>query len=412
MLGIYTAIPLEPSGCFYYRVHVPLRGLKKIGAADICIDFGRGMTEEDRGIAAATSDIILFYASTGDAVTASIKALKAMKSGFADDRKTVIHPPSLVFDMDDNLDFVHPFNHAFVRLGTRNYDGTKLNPGDILMGQIGTETFPIWEDKKTRTDGYTFDIVSNHATVQNAHANARLCDGLTVPSKHLVEYYRDEIGCKNIYQYPNSVIPEDYPKAHLAPRTDGSVRILWQGGGSHMPDWFPLREAIREVCLRWPQAKFVIWGTSFKWIHDNIPDGQLEFVDWVGYDGYKAYRTLIDADINLCPLVDSVFNRGKSCIKWYEGSMLSRPEATLAADVRPYTEEMTDGENCLLYNTPEDFVEKLGALIENAELRQRLAENARRWVLDNRHYEKTAAGLNEFYQELRARKASESLLEV
>jgi glycosyltransferase involved in cell wall biosynthesis len=227
-----------------------------------------------------------------------------------------------------------------------------------------------------------------------------------------MEYYRDELGVKNLYQYPNSVIPGDYPKAQLAPRTDGKVRILWQGGGSHMPDWFPLRDAVREVCVRYPQAVFVIWGTNFRWIHDNIPDGQIEFVNWVGYDGYKAYRTLIDADINLCPLVNNIFNRGKSCIKWYEGSILSRPEATLAANERPYSEEMVDGETGLLYDHPDEFVQKLGALIESAELRQRLGENAKKWVLENRLYTKTAVGLHEFYQELRARKERESLLEV
>jgi glycosyltransferase involved in cell wall biosynthesis len=412
MIGVYSAIPLEPSGCFYYRVHVPLRGIQDAGLGQYYVDTGRGLTEKERAIAAATSDIVLFYASTGDAVTASIKQLKAMKSGFADDGTTVIHPPSLVFDMDDNLDFVHPFNHAFVRLGTRNWDGEKLNPGDDLMGRIGDETFPIWEDKKTKSDGFEFNIAMNHATVQNAHMNARLCDDVTVPSTHLMEYYRDELGVKNLYQYPNSVIPGDYPKAQLAPRTDGKVRILWQGGGSHMPDWFPLRDAVREVCVRYPQAVFVIWGTNFRWIHDNIPDGQIEFVNWVGYDGYKAYRTLIDADINLCPLVNNIFNRGKSCIKWYEGSILSRPEATLAANERPYSEEMVDGETGLLYDHPDEFVQKLGALIESAELRQRLGENAKKWVLENRLYTKTAVGLHEFYQELRARKERESLLEV
>jgi glycosyltransferase involved in cell wall biosynthesis len=133
-------------------------------------------------------------------------------------------------------------------------------------------------------------------------------------------------------------------------------------------------------------------------------------MDWVPYPTYKAHRVLADADINLCPLIDNQFNRSKSCIKFYEGSILEVPEATLAGNCRPYSEEIVDGENGLLYSDPAEFVTKLSALIENAELRRDLARRAKAWVLENRHYEKTIPGLFEFYQHLRAKK--KVLLEV
>jgi spore maturation protein CgeB len=65
---------------------------------------------------------------------------------------------------------------------------------------------------------------------------------------------------------------------------------------------------------------------------------------------------------------------------------------------------MTDGEDSLLYNDPKEFAEKLGILIENAELRKTLGEAGKKRVLETRHYLKTAPGLFEFYKELRARK--------
>lgn len=413
VLGLYSHIPAEPTGCFYYRVWVPFRGLQRYCRSEICIDQGKGMNTEQRAMTQISSDILLFYAMSGTGVEKTIELVKGMKSGMGSDGKTMEYPPSTVFDMDDNIDYVHPFNHTFVTMGTRNFDGSLLNPGDSLRVSFpdGT-TEMLWEDRITVRDGVEFNIEKNHAHLQSAHKTARMCDGVTVPGPVMRDYYRDVIGCNNVYIFPNSVIPEDYPKTKLAPREDGSVRILWQGGGSHMPDWFPLRDAVREVCLRYPQVKFVIWGQDFPWIHDNIPDAQFEFVPWIGYAGYKAHRTLVDADINLCPLVDNIFNRSKSCIKWYEASILEKPEATLASRVRPYSDEMVDGETGLLYDDPSDFVQKLGMLIENAELRARLAENAKRWVMENRHIEKTVPGLYEFYQELRARKRAESLLEV
>jgi glycosyl transferase family 1 len=409
--GIYSQIPLEPSGCFYYRVQVPMRCLQRLGLANICIDQGKGITNEERGAVQASSDIVLMYASSGKAREDAMEILSKMKPGVGTDGKTFEYPPSVIFDMDDNIDYVHPFNPAFVGLGTRNWNGDELNPGDRLNVTMpdGSDLI-LWDDKKTRSNGFVFDVLRNQMTVAHAHKLSRMAEGVTVASTFLKEYYEEIVGCKDVYFFPNSVIPEDYPKAKLAPRDDGTIRILWQGGASHLPDWFPLRTAIREICIKYPQVRIIIWGQNFPWIHDNIPHTQLEFIPWIGYDGYKAHRTMVDADINLCPLIDSTFNRSKSCIKWYEASIISKPEATLAGRVRPYTEEIVDGETALLYDTPEDFVEKLSALIENEELRRKLGERAKKWVLENRHYEKTVPALFEFYQEIRARKRS--LIEV
>jgi glycosyltransferase involved in cell wall biosynthesis len=84
--------------------------------------------------------------------------------------------------------------------------------------------------------------------------------------------------------------------------------------------------------------------------------------------------------------------------------MPNKPEATLAARVGPYKDEMEDGVTGLLYDDPKDFFDKLCVLIEKEELRRELAERAKKWVLENRHYEKTVPRLYEWYQELRARK--------
>jgi glycosyltransferase involved in cell wall biosynthesis len=247
-----------------------------------------------------------------------------------------------------------------------------------------------------------WDIATGHAKF--IHETAKRCDGTTVTCRQLAEYLKTTHQYQNVYIYPNSIIPEDWRRPQLAPHE--GVRILWQGGGSHMIDWFPLKDAIRSVALKYPQAKFVIWGTSFKWVMDAIPEAQYEYIDWVPYEAYKATRVIVDCDINLCPLkANDRFNESKSAIKWYEGCMPAIPEATLAANTSPYSDEIEDGETGLLYNDPAEFAEKLGILIERAELRKKLGESARKWVLENRDYRLTTPPLFEFYKELRARKA-------
>jgi glycosyltransferase involved in cell wall biosynthesis len=111
---------------------------------------------------------------------------------------------------------------------------------------------------------------------------------------------------------------------------------------------------------------------------------------------------MLDCDINLCPLVDNAFNRCKSAIKWYEASVMPTPEATLAQDTAPY-QEIQDGKTGLLFKTPAEFVEKLSLLIEDAQLRKKLGEGARKWVMNNRLPQHTTPGLLDFYTETRNR---------
>jgi glycosyltransferase involved in cell wall biosynthesis len=178
---------------------------------------------------------------------------------------------------------------------------------------------------------------------------------------------------------------------------------------SHYPDWYPLRYAVKAVVDKYPHVKFVIWGTKFDWITTVIPENQLEYHEWTDYAAYKMKRSIMDCDINLAPLVDAPFNWCKSGIKFYEASIGPRPEATLAANVQPYSLEIEDGKTGLLYNSPEEFAQKLGLLIENATLRKNLAAGAKKWVEANRTPDATIPGLAEFYEELRRQRRMEAL---
>jgi glycosyltransferase involved in cell wall biosynthesis len=185
---------------------------------------------------------------------------------------------------------------------------------------------------------------------------------------------------------------------------DKRVRVLWQGGQSHLIDWYPLRESLRAVCQKYKdQFTFVCWGEYFDWINEVVPPSMLEFHPWTEYAAYRLKRGLLNIDINLCPLVNSPFNSCKSAIKWYEASIFEdMPEATLAQRGHVFN-EIEDGVTGMLFDGPDDFVEKLGLLIENAELRKRLGTAAHKWVLDNRTPEKTIPGLFDFFAETRAR---------
>lgn len=387
------------SACTYYRVQVPTEALVKQELVQLYLEDGTYAKGAELGL--LYSDIALFYGVAGEHYLNQFRAIRKIKPGLRDGHE--IYPPTIIYDIDDNCDFVHPFNSTFVRLGVRGYpDAQFLKPGDGLdITDSEGRKIARWEDEVTQADGTTFDIARNLKEMKVRHELMRTAHGVTVPSNGLARYMRDVIGIKNVYVFPNTVVPEHYENIPVM-RTDDCVRILWQGGASHIIDWYPLRDALKTITQRHKNIKFVIFGELFPWIHGVIPDEMIEHHPWVSYEAYKLKRGLLNIDINLCPLVKNVFNICKSAIKWYEGSVWKNPEATLAANTPPYNEEIKDGETGLLYSTPEEFVEKLSLLIENADLRKRVSFGAREWVMENRTPEKTIPGLFDFYQETRA----------
>jgi len=393
----------------YYRVEVPMHGLDKHGAKV----FRRHVTDayDDYLPAALASDVFHSYAAVSEPVLEMFRTIADMKPYRQGDGSIKV-PPVTIWDCDDNTDFCHPVNSAFAVWGVRGYpDMDFLEPGDTIEIEINGEKQAIWVDQETRNgDGQLFDIQRNLKLLKLKHDMQRTATGVTVPSPDLADYFRNVLQIKNVYVYPNTVIPEHYSEWPMMPPPEGEVRILWQGSMSHYIDWAPLKGVLRGICEKYPQTKWLIWGDNFKHIHDMIPREQIEVFPWTAYPAYKLQRGLMRPHINICPLVDNIFNRGKSAIKWYEASIWKNPEATLAGNVGPY-KEIVDGENGMLYSTPEEFAQKLSLLIEDAQLRQRLGHNAKKWVLENRTHKATLPGLIEFYEELQRQRLSPVLLE-
>jgi len=101
---------------------------------------------------------------------------------------------------------------------------------------------------------------------------------------------------------------------------------------------------------------------------------------------YPDVLAKCDFDIGLAPLQDNEFNRGKSCIKFYEYASVGTP--VLASDVMPYSSEVSYRAK----NTVDDWCKKLEKLIVDKKFRLRLAKQQQDWVMKNRTTAQTALG--------------------
>lgn len=398
------------NACTYYRIEVPYGLLSDRGLASVYGDRTSDATNEishrNSVLALMYSDIMHQYSLAGDAQLHRLQSIKRRKPAMHGE--TLVVPPAIVYDVDDNADFVHPFNGTYAHLGVRAYPSAKLlTPGDVLIHENWKgEPEEVWADQETVHDDTLFDISRNLYNMKIRHQIVRESDAATVSSRSLASYFREVLGQKNVYVFPNTVVPEHYEN-HEVVRKDNRVRILWQGGASHYVDWYPLRDTLKALVDKYRgKIVFVMWGQRFPWVDAVLPEDMIEYYGWSPYEVYKLRRGLLNIDINLCPLVDNVFNRGKSAIKWYEASIGREPEATLAQKTEPY-HEIEHNKTGLLFNSPDQFVEMLSALIENADLRKRLGAGAKEWVLANRTPDATIPGLHEFLLDTRNRQKRE-----
>ncbi|MBR1398167.1 MAG: glycosyltransferase [Selenomonadaceae bacterium] len=126
---------------------------------------------------------------------------------------------------------------------------------------------------------------------------------------------------------------------------------------------------------------------------DKIYDGQ-----YVPYNVYE--QVLRNSHIALLPLRDTIFNRSKSDLKFIE---CAGNGAVVLASPTVYANSVKDGETGFIYKDVNEFYNKLKLLINNANKRYQIAENAYNYVKHNRllsqHYEERW----NWYNELSAR---------
>lgn len=170
----------------------------------------------------------------------------------------------------------------------------------------------------------------------------------------------------------------------------------FSGSITHNENFDLIRSAILKILKEFPQTELHLVG------HLTIPDEmknykkQLivhDFLDWTLLPSLVA-----EMDINLAPLVDTVFNRAKSEIKWLEAALVNVP--TIASDLGSFAQMISEGGTGILASDTE-WYEKLKELIISSEKREILATNALEQILKNEitkeHMDQLTEKINEIY---------------
>jgi glycosyltransferase involved in cell wall biosynthesis len=191
----------------------------------------------------------------------------------------------------------------------------------------------------------------------------------TAPLADFLRQYNPHVGL-----FPNQLAGLPAPRP---PAPAGAVTLFF-GALNREPDWQPLLPGLNRllaehgerlrVCVVHDRAFFDALQTSAKSFEPFCP--------------YERYADVLrGCDVALLPLLPTPFNRMKSDLKYLE---CAAHGVVALASPTVYEGSLVDGATGLLFRSPEEFEERLRALIRDGELRARLAANAYAWVAQHR----------------------------
>lgn len=248
-------------------------------------------------------------------------------------------------------------------------------------------------------------LVSN-ALKDQYEGMIREADAIITPSSVLAKKFKKLVKGKPVFICPNGIDFEAYLDR---PREHSDLVIGYMGAASHWGDLKIIGNVISNLAQK-HDFLFTIYGLvgepmeatmyyyrkylganlmpeknpyykSALGFYDQLRNIRIWHVPFMPPELHPSILSRCDFDIGLAPLEDNEFNRGKSCVKFYEYASVGT--VTLASNVQPYSDEV----NYLAKNTEKDWYNKLEKLIVDKEFRLKTLAQQQKWVRDNRSLE-------------------------
>lgn len=344
-MNIFFAV--NHSGCAWWRMRQPFNMIKKKNLANVKIfDNATNDPQELVKNMFEWSDVVVTQSPAG------LKAVSLALS-FIEMGKTVI------VDFDDLTFSCSPFNPAYKTLGL-----SEVKVKDIH----GKESF-LWKDE---TQG--FSIKDNELRFKSQQHLLKIAHGITTTTEELKNLYLETVPNRkdDFYILPNSIDFNLFKPLETKDVSD-VIRIGWTASDSHLSEFWLVNNVMTRLFKKYGnRICFVLLG-NLKQFDKIFENNSYERHDFVALSVYPLKLASLHLDIGICPLENDAFNRGKSQLKWSEYSALRIP--SVCSDVIPY--------NCVENNVTglkakneDEFVERIGELIENKEKRKYIADNA------------------------------------
>lgn len=205
----------------------------------------------------------------------------------------------------------------------------------------------------------------------------RACDGIICSTEYIARRYARFN--RNLYICQNGLDVERYG---LTRPERSTINIGWAGATGHLKAMVPWLNGMLRVMRQYKDTCFISIGMPelADAINQALGTERAIGIPFIPVECYPAAMTMFD--IALAPAGSSSWYRGKSDLRWLEASALGVP---VIADPNVYP-NIEPGRTGFWASGPDELSFLLRKLVEDAELRHRVGEEAREYV----HRERTA----------------------
>lgn len=298
---------------------------------------------------------------------------------------------------------ITPNLHQLIENAHKQGKKVYFDVDDLVIDTSYTDELPvvkamIAQDKEIFDDG----ITRNGKTLA-------MCDGAIVTTQRLAQEIAKIVPTVLINRNTASAEMVSLSQAayQTAERSDDEVLLgYFSGSMTHNADFMQVLPALVEVLSQRPNARLKVVG-DLELPQELVPFSQqvvhAERVDW-----RELPKLIASIDINLAPIEPTLFNEAKSENKWVEAALVGVP--TVASDFGAFAYAIRDGQTGLLCKDLREWKSALLRLVDDAQFRRQLGEQARLWCLAHNTTATTGTLLADFLAPKAPRRSIQSLL--
>ncbi|WP_411343918.1 glycosyltransferase [Paenibacillus sp. WLX1005] len=164
-------------------------------------------------------------------------------------------------------------------------------------------------------------------------------------------------------------------------QSNSSSRVVmgyFSGSITHNEDFNLIIDVVKDMFKKHNNAYLKVVGIL------DIPQELSEYKDRIIFEKFTDWTNLpqliANVDINLAPLVDTIFNEAKSENKWTEAGLVKVP--TIASNLGAFRDVITQEVDGILCNTAEDWSFYLDKLITDKAYRETIGKNSYNTVMN------------------------------
>src|SRR6266849_5882130 len=277
----------------------------------------------------------------------------------------------------------------------------------LILGGVDWDWFPLLEQRRTAgritlfdANDYYYDIQPWNPlsakwldrTIQDSFRQGlTLANAVQTSTEELARRWRQRTP-RPVAVFPNQLT--EVPP--LPPLVQRPLTIGWGGSPGHFADWYHVAPVLEKWLQAHPDVHLAVMNHEFAKPFIRLPAERYRFTSFGSLAEYL--RFLRGLDIGLAPLLPTDYNRCRSDVKFLEYA--SQGVAGIYTDLETYRGSVVNGETGLLYETHEELIQCLDRLAADAQLRQRIREQAYRHVADTRRLEQHIGQRLEFYRQI------------